>query len=65
MTPNLYPVCPHCGADPLTMATVTLQIGAAEMLIIFCGNPVCRKAFNTHVLRIERNVLTLDNVRPA
>jgi hypothetical protein len=45
------------------MATITLKIGSVEMLIIFCGNPACRKAFNTHVLGVERTVLKLDDLR--
>ncbi len=50
---KLYPACPHCGQDPATLASLPIQMGVLQNIVIFCGNPACRKIINVQVMAVE------------
>lgn len=49
------PICPYCEESPATFATVsaTIPVGNPTTptipgIVIFCGNPKCRKIYSIH-----------------
>lgn len=50
---TVYPVCPHCGADPALIGGIISQLGGMPMLVVFCGNLDCRKIHTVMSLTIQ------------
>lgn len=42
--PEIFPVCSHCGIDPVDVAARMLSIGGNLAVVFFCGS--CRKVFS-------------------
>jgi hypothetical protein len=51
----LIPKCPHCGADPATLALMFQKFPGGQIgSIIFCSSEPCRKIISAQIIGMER-----------
>lgn len=49
----LLPVCPYCGTDPATVASVPFSLGPLTMLSLFCANRKCRRVLAIQLMGVQ------------
>ena len=51
------PVCPYCLQDPAAFSTLgPLPCGGLIGVVIFCGNPECRKVWGFELMKPEGRI---------
>lgn len=49
------PICPHCAQDPALVASRgPILVGNLYTMVLYCGNPKCRKIWTVAVIGTEQ-----------
>jgi len=57
----ILPRCPWCATEPTKLSTIPVKLGLLKVVIIFCGNPECRRILSVQCLGSDEPMI----VRPG